>query len=160
MTFDSSPIPVAKLTVPENTITYYNALCLSHQILHKHCFQFLFRGHFNSQEKLKSMLMKHFGVTNKEHYGMLWYFWSGQLSLYSACSSRGKITFGRWGSRFRWRLRSPSHLNQLFCYLHDLWIEFSACLEPRLLKRRTTVVLSDLASRNYTGFEPINLSRT
>ena len=22
-----------------------------------------------------------FGVTNKEHYGMLWYFWSGQLKL-------------------------------------------------------------------------------
>ena len=26
------------------------------------------------------MLMQNFGVTNKEHYGMLWYFWSGQLS--------------------------------------------------------------------------------
>ena len=36
-------------------------------------------GHFNSQEKLKTKLMQHFGVTNKEHYGMLWYFWSGQL---------------------------------------------------------------------------------
>ena len=23
--------------------------------------------------------MQNFGVTNKEHYGMLWYFWSGQL---------------------------------------------------------------------------------
>ena len=22
--------------------------------------------------------MQNFGVTNKEHYGMLWYFWSGQ----------------------------------------------------------------------------------
>ena len=35
-------------------------------------------GHFNSQEKLKTMLMENFGVTNKEHYGMLWYFleWS------------------------------------------------------------------------------------
>ena len=30
------------------------------------------------QEKLKTMLMQNFGVTNKEHYGMLWYFWSGQ----------------------------------------------------------------------------------
>ena len=29
-------------------------------------------------EKLKTMLMQYFGVTNKEHYGMLWYFleWS------------------------------------------------------------------------------------
>ena len=31
------------------------------------------------QEKLKTMLMQNFGVTNKEHYGMLWYFWSGQF---------------------------------------------------------------------------------
>ena len=23
--------------------------------------------------------MQNFGVTNKEHYGMLWYFWSGQF---------------------------------------------------------------------------------
>ena len=32
----------------------------------------------DSQEKLKIMLMQNFGVTNKEHYGMLWYFleWS------------------------------------------------------------------------------------
>ena len=25
------------------------------------------------------MLMQNFGVTNKEYYGMLRYFWSGQL---------------------------------------------------------------------------------
>ena len=25
------------------------------------------------------MLIQNFGVTNEEHYGMLWYFWSGQL---------------------------------------------------------------------------------
>ena len=25
------------------------------------------------------MLMQNFGVINKEHYGMLWYFWSGQF---------------------------------------------------------------------------------
>ena len=30
--------------------------------------------HFNCQEKLKTMLMQNLGVTNKEHYGMLWYF--------------------------------------------------------------------------------------
>ena len=30
--------------------------------------------HFNSQEKLKTTLMQTFGVTNKEYYGMLWYF--------------------------------------------------------------------------------------
>ena len=25
--------------------------------------------------------MQNFGVSNKEHYGMLWYFWSGQFGL-------------------------------------------------------------------------------
>ena len=29
------------------------------------------------------MLMQNFGGTNKEHYGMLRYFWSGQLPLLS-----------------------------------------------------------------------------
>ena len=35
-------------------------------------------AHFNSQEKLKTMRIQNFGVTNKEDYGMLWYFleWS------------------------------------------------------------------------------------
>ena len=49
------------------------------KILRKHCLQFLL-GLKWSQEKLKTMLMQNFGVTNKEHYGMLWYFWSGQLN--------------------------------------------------------------------------------
>ena len=31
------------------------------------------------QEKLKTMLMQNFWVTNKEHYGMLWHLWSVQL---------------------------------------------------------------------------------
>ena len=26
------------------------------------------------------MLIQNFGVTNQEHYGMLWYFWSGQFN--------------------------------------------------------------------------------
>ena len=29
--------------------------------------------------------MQNFGVTNKEHYGMLWYFWSGQFNEISSC---------------------------------------------------------------------------
>ena len=47
----------------------------------KFCISIVFSfswGHFNSQEKLKTMPKQNFGVTNKEHYGMLWYFleWS------------------------------------------------------------------------------------
>ena len=62
---------------------------------------------------------------------------------------RGEIEFGRWGS----------HLNY-FCNLHDLSIEFSACLEWRLLESQPTVTLSNLASQTYAGVQPINLSRT
>ena len=32
------------------------------------------------------MLMQNFGVTNKEHYGMLRYFWSGQLNIVRKCN--------------------------------------------------------------------------
>ena len=49
------------------------------KILHKYFFSFSW-GHFYSHEKLKTMLTQNFGVTNKEHYGMLWYFWNDQYS--------------------------------------------------------------------------------
>ena len=49
-----------------------------------------------------------------------------------------------------------SQLNKLFWNLHDLWIAFCMWLEWRLLKHRTTVALSNLASRTYR-VEPINL---
>ena len=56
--------------IPQHTIILF--VCHPKN-LNKHCFQFLL-GHFNSQEKLKTMLTQNFGETNKEHYGMLWYF--------------------------------------------------------------------------------------
>ena len=60
--------PRSILTTPENTITYHNALCFSWELKW-------------DEEKLKTMHMQNFGVTNKEHYGMLvWFFWSGQYS--------------------------------------------------------------------------------
>ena len=34
------------------------------------------------QEKLKTMVMQNFGVTNKEHYGMLWYFLERSIVQY------------------------------------------------------------------------------
>ena len=51
-----------ELTSPENTMTYHDILCFKWP-----------------QEKLKTMLMQNFGVTNKEHYGMLWYFLEGSI---------------------------------------------------------------------------------
>ena len=39
--------------------------------------------------KLKTKIMQNFGVTNKEHYGMLWYFleWAITRSMTSECNS-------------------------------------------------------------------------
>ena len=67
-----------QLTTPENTITYHNALCL---LSPKFCIIIVFSFSWElkwPQEKLKTMLMQNFGMTNKEHYGMLWYIleWS------------------------------------------------------------------------------------
>ena len=39
------------------------------------------RGHFNSQEKPKTVLMQNFGMKNKEYYGMLWYFLEWSIAL-------------------------------------------------------------------------------
>ena len=49
------------------------------KILHKHCLQFLL-GVKMAQKKLKTMLMQNLRVTNKEHYGMLWYFLEWSIS--------------------------------------------------------------------------------
>jgi len=67
-----------KLTTPENTITYHDALCLAPR---KFCISIVFSFSWElklPEEKLKTKLKQNFGVTNKEHYGMLWYFleWS------------------------------------------------------------------------------------
>ena len=40
------------------------------------------------QEKLKTMLMQNFGVTNKEHYGMLWYFLEWSINKWDLLSTR------------------------------------------------------------------------
>ena len=42
---------IKQLTTPENIITYYNALCLSPQIVHKHCLQFLLGVKMAQREK-------------------------------------------------------------------------------------------------------------
>ena len=69
---------LSQLTTPENTITYHNALCLSPKNFSiSIAFSFSWELKW-PQEELKTMLMQNFGVTNEEHYGMLWYFleWS------------------------------------------------------------------------------------
>ena len=90
----------------------------------------------------------HFHNNNKDRG--LWgenAFPVAKFSLYRACSSRDV---------FLRRLPSPSYLNYfLICMIYEL----SSCLGRRLLKRRATVALSDLAGRTYARVEPINLSR-
>ena len=46
--------------------------------LHKHCFQFQLGPFLKLPREIEDKLMQNFGVTKKEHYGMLRYFleWS------------------------------------------------------------------------------------
>ena len=48
---------------------YHNTFCLSPQILHKHCFQFLLRLKMVPKENENNAYAK-FGWTNKECYGI------------------------------------------------------------------------------------------
>ena len=60
------------LTTTENTITYHCALCLSLAPKFRTSIVFSFSWELKwPQDKLKTMLMQNFGVTNKEHYCML-----------------------------------------------------------------------------------------
>ena len=70
-----------------NTITYHNALRLSPQKVY---ISIVFGVSWElkwPQEKLKTMLIQNFGVTEKEYYGMLWYFleWSILIDLIKKC---------------------------------------------------------------------------
>ena len=49
-------------------------------------------GHFNSQEKLKTMLMQNCGVTIKEHYGMFWYFLEWSIDV--RANTQGRTAVG------------------------------------------------------------------
>ena len=40
-----------------------------------------------AQKKLKTMLMQNLGVTNKEHYGMLWYFLEWSIVFCVSCGA-------------------------------------------------------------------------
>jgi len=60
---------------------YHNIPQCSLFVTPKFCISIVFSfssNHFNPQEKPKSMHLQTFGMTNKEHYDMLWYFveWS------------------------------------------------------------------------------------
>ena len=48
---------------------YHNTLCLSPQILHKHCFQFLLGLTMIPRENKNNAYAK-FGETNKEYHGI------------------------------------------------------------------------------------------
>ena len=103
------------------------------KILHKHDFSFSW-GHFNSPEKLKTMLMQNFGVTNKEYYGMLWHFlyWSILVNIDHYWDVRVYVTFLRvhgpmgstpgWNSQLLVSVLLSKHiiLFQYYLMLHKL----------------------------------------
>ena len=60
------------------------------KFLHKHCLKFLLGVKMAPRETENNAYAK-FGVTNKEHYGMLWYFleWSIETIRFSEYSPGG-----------------------------------------------------------------------
>ena len=77
------------------------------KILHKHCLQFLLAVKMAPRETENNAYAK-FGVTNKEHHGMLWYFleWSRIQQIHNIVQV--SISFGR-GKDFGLRiLADPS----------------------------------------------------
>ena len=75
------------------------------KVLHKHCLQFLLEVKKWPQEKLKTMLMQNFGVTNKEHYGMLWYFLEWSIPKYwSSLIGHRVPDFSSWHTCARFNL--------------------------------------------------------
>ena len=98
----------------------------------KFCISIVFSfswDHFNSQQKLKTILMQNFGVTNKEHSGMLWYFWSGQFGtaqLFFSPSPAGNFAYGgtlerlwfRDAEFFMYRTKCINYYN-VFCKHFD-----------------------------------------
>ena len=62
-----------KIDRSRNTITYHNALYGRSKILRKHCLKFLLGVKMAPRQTENNAFAK-LGVTNKEHYGMLWYF--------------------------------------------------------------------------------------
>ena len=71
-------------------------LFVCHQeTLHKHCLQFLLGVKMPPRETENNAYAK-FGVTNKEHYGILWYFleWSIFHASRAALIRNGNQPFG------------------------------------------------------------------
>ena len=52
---------------------------------------------------MKTMLMQNFGVTNKEHYGILWYFLEWSIGF----GNNNKLTHLNWD--FGKTLKKPVH---------------------------------------------------
>ena len=67
------------LTTPENTITYHNALCLSPQNFAQALFSVSLGAILTPKRNWGQCLCKSLGWQNKEHYGMLWYFFDIEI---------------------------------------------------------------------------------
>ena len=62
------------------------------------------------------MLMQNFGVRNKEHYGMLWYFLEWSIVVYYISLGGGVYSYLRsigMGHRIEYGFRVPPPLNRV-----------------------------------------------
>ena len=73
------------MTIPEDTITYHNTLCLSLKILHKYCLQFLLGVKMAPRETENNAYAKFWGDKQRA----LWYVmvFSGVVNRKLGCRS-------------------------------------------------------------------------
>ena len=83
-----------QLTTPENTTTWHNALCLSLQNFAWAFFSVSLGAILTPKRNWRKWLCKILG-----HYGMSWYFWSGQFCIFSFGWPEKKEFFPNF---FRW----------------------------------------------------------
>ena len=94
------------------------------------------------QEKLKTMLIQIFGVTKKEHYGMLWYFLEWSIAV-PICKSVDLVRV--------------LYLPVLFCTATEIH-----CCEIRYSynsKTRLNGKISGLDENKHTGYVFLNLHK-
>ena len=89
------------------------------KILHKRCLKFLLGVKMAPRETENNAYAK-FGVTNKEHYGMLWYFLEWSISSCFSCAYVEILSTSKvWRALKRLKLFSPvpqAPLTPLSCF--------------------------------------------
>ena len=115
-----------KLTTPENIITYHNALCLSPQILHKHCLQFLLGVKMTLRETENNAYSNFWGDKQRALWyvmvfsGVVNYFFFPWVSFWMPCDFTVRApSWTGWLAHFASISCSYAHQDLVFIMWHS-----------------------------------------